>query len=128
MDSTFLKDKLEHVFESLQCAAENIMALEFVRRNVEDGKNRYFWAHENNLLSEMSRLFANEEDLLELQKSVDDLIIVELSAQQRFLTKRKFFFATNVTVFAALLKSSPVGCQNVWLQPHLFKRAHMLTV
>ena len=41
MDSTFLKDKLQHVFESLQCAAEN-MALGFVRRNVEDGKNRYF--------------------------------------------------------------------------------------
>ena len=99
------------------------MALGFVLRNVEDGKYLYFFAHENNLLLETSQLIANKEDLLELQKSVDELNIVELSARERSSTKWKFLFATNVTFFAALLKSIPVGCKDVLLPPHLVKRA-----
>ena len=122
IDSSFLMDKLQYVYENLQCANIN-MALGFVLRNVEDGKCRYFYAHENNLLLERSQLIANKEHLLELQKSVDDVNIVELSARERSSTKWKFLFATNVTFFAALLKSIPVGCKDILLPPHLVKRA-----
>ena len=89
------------------------MALGFVLRNVEDGKYRYFYALENNLLLERSQLIPNKEDLLELQKSLDEVSIVELSTRERSSTKWNFLFATNVTFFAALLKSIPVDCKNV---------------
>ena len=87
IDSSFLKDKLQHVYENLQYATKIIMALGFVLRNVEDGNNRYFYAHENNLLVERSQLMANKENLLELQKSVDEVNIVELSTRERNSTK-----------------------------------------
>ena len=84
IDSSFLKDKLQHVYENLQCAAKINMALGLVLRNVEDGKYRYFYAHENNLLVERSQLIANKENLLELQKSVDEVNIVKLSTREKF--------------------------------------------
>ena len=113
IDSSFLTDKLQHVYENLQCAAKINMALGFVLRNVEDGKYRYFYAHENNLLVERSQLIANKEDLLELQKTVDEVNIVELSTRDRNSTKWKFLFATN----------EPVGCKDDLLPHHLVKRA-----
>ena len=116
-------DKFQHVDENLQCAAKIIMALGFVFRNVEDGKYRYFYAHENNLLLERSQLIPNKEDVLELQKGVDEVSIVALSGRERSSTNWKFLFATNVTIFATLLKSSPVVCKDVLLPPHLVKRA-----
>ena len=99
---SFLKDKLQHVFENLHCAAKINLALGFVLRNVEDGKNRYFYAHENNLILERSQLIANKEDMLELRKNLDDLNIVELSARERSSTKWKFLFSTNVTCFCSI--------------------------
>ena len=120
IDSSFLMDKLQHVHENLQCAAKSNMALGFIFRN---GKYRYFCAQENIFFLERSQLIASKEDLLELQKSVYEVNIVELSARERSSTKLNFLFATNVTFFAALLKSIPVGCKGVLLPPHLVKRA-----
>ena len=73
IDPSFPKDKLQHVYENLQCAPKIKRALMFILRNVEDG-NVVFFMHIG------SQLIANKENsLLELQKSVDELKIVELS-------------------------------------------------
>ena len=88
---TFLKDKLQHAFESLNCAAKIFKALRFVVCNVEGGNYRYLFAHDNNLVLERSQHIAKERTFLELQKSVNDLNIVELSVGERSSTNWKFF-------------------------------------
>ena len=117
----FLKKKLQHVFENSLCAAKVNLAHGFVLRNVEDGKYRYFYALENSLILERSQLIAKKEDMLELQNILDDINVVELSTRERSSTKWNFLFATNVTLFAALRKSVPVGFKDVLLPPRLLK-------
>ena len=119
----FLQEKIQQVFESVLCAAKVNLALGFVLRNVEDGSYRYFYAHENSLLVERSLLIAHKEDMTEFQQRLDDLNIVELSTRERPSTKWELLFTTNVTNFAALLKSVPVGCKDNLLPPNLVKRS-----
>ena len=71
----------------------------------------------NTLILERSQMIANKEDMLELQNNLNDLNIVKRSTREKSSTKWKLLFATNVTVFAALLESVPVGCKDVLL-PH----------
>ena len=103
---SFLIDKLQHVFEILPCAAKVKVAFGYIFRNVEDGKYCYFYAHEKNLIPERPQLIANKEDMLEMHNILAHLNIVELSTRDGSSTKRKFLFATNMTVFAALQKRS----------------------
>ena len=100
------------------------MALGFVLLSVADGKNRYFYAHENktNLMLGSHDFFPTKQTCWSYT-SLDDVIIVELSARKRSSTKWKFSSATNVTFSAALLKSVPVGCKDVLIPPHLAKQA-----
>ena len=116
-------EKIQEVFESLQCAAKYYLALGFVQRNVEDGSYRYFYAHESSFFLERSLLIAKKEDLQEFQQRLDDLNIVELSTRERSSTKSKLLFTTNVTIFAALLKNVPVGCKDILLPPSVVKRS-----
>ena len=118
-----LQEKNQQVFESLHCAAKVNLSLGFVLRNVEDGSYRYFYAHENNLFLERSLVIANKGDMSEFQQKLDDLKIVELSTRERSSTKWKLHFTTNVTTYAALLKSVPVGCKDILLPPNLVKRS-----
>ena len=119
----FLREKIQQVFESLLCAAKVNLALGFLLCNVEDGSYRYLYAHENSLLLERSLLIANKEDMTEFQQRLDDLNIVELSTRERSSNKWKLLFTTNVIIFAASLKSVPVGCKDIWLPPNLVKRS-----
>ena len=61
--------------------------------------------------------------MTEFQQRLDDLIIEELRTREKSSTKEKLFFTTNVTTFAALLKSVPVGCMDFLLLPNLVKRS-----
>ena len=90
---------------------------------MEDGRYRYFYAHENNLLVERSLFIANKEDMTEFQLRLDDFSIVDLSTTERSSTKWKLLFTKNVTFFAALLKSGLVGCKDILLPPNLVKRS-----
>ena len=119
----FLREKIQGVFESLLCVVKIKLALGFVLRNVEDGSYRYFYAHENSLFLERSLLIANKENMTELHQRLDDLNIAEFSTRERSSTKWKLLFTTNVTIFAALLKSVPVGCKDILLPPNLVKRS-----
>ena len=118
----FLKENLQHFFEILQCPANVNLVLSFVLRNVEDRNYRYFYALENILILERSQLISNKEDMLELQNILDKINIVKLNTRERSSAIWKFLIATNVTVFATLLKSVLVGCKNVLLTPRNVKR------
>ena len=43
LDSNLVNEKLDQVFEKLDCAAKIIIALEFVLRTIETGENRNFY-------------------------------------------------------------------------------------
>ena len=45
-----IEEKLDHVLDKLKCVAKLNLALGFILKNIEDGKFRYIYAHENNAL------------------------------------------------------------------------------
>ena len=51
-----IEEKLDRVLDKLKCVAKLNLALGFILKNIEDGKFRYFYAHENNTLLEQSNL------------------------------------------------------------------------
>ena len=51
-----IEEKLDCVLDKLKCAAKLNLILGFILKNIEDGKFRYFYAHENNTLLEQSKL------------------------------------------------------------------------
>ena len=63
LDPNPVNEKQDQIFEKLDCAAKITIALEFVLRNIETGKNRYFYAHVNNTLFDKSILLCTKADL-----------------------------------------------------------------
>ena len=59
---------------------------------------------------------------MEFQQRLDDVIIVELSTRERYSTKWKSLFSTNVTIFAALLNRVPFGCRDMLLPSNVIKQ------
>ena len=60
--------KLDRVLDKLKCVAKLSLALGFILKKVEDGKFRYFYAHENNTLLEQSKLVSNKHDMVKLKE------------------------------------------------------------
>ncbi len=63
-----IEEKLDRVLDELTCVAKLNLALGFILRNIEDGKFRYFYAHENNTLLEQSKLVSNKDDMAKLKE------------------------------------------------------------
>ena len=63
-----IEEKLDHVLDKLKCVAKLNLALGFILKNIEDGKFRYFYAHENNTLLEQSKLVSNKDDMAKLKE------------------------------------------------------------
>ena len=63
-----VEEKLDRVLDKLKCVAKLNLALGFKLNNIEDGKFRYFYAHENNTLLEQSKLVSNKDDMTKLKK------------------------------------------------------------
>ena len=83
------------------------MALGFFLGNVEDGNYRYLYPHEKELLLGKLR------HVLELQKCVDALNIVDLSAGIKSSIKWKCLLVTNMKFFVIVLNNGLVGCKRV---------------
>ena len=109
-DNSLINKKLDLVFSGLKCAAKVNLACGFLLKNVEDGSCRYFYAHENNMLMERSKLVCTPDDINNLNEKLQKLDIVGLCTRERANTKWKFYKLTNLTVFATLLKDVPMGC------------------
>ena len=58
-----IEEKLDRVLDKLKYAAKLNLALSFSLEKIEDGKLRYFYAHENNTLLERSKIVSNRDDM-----------------------------------------------------------------
>ena len=108
-----IEEKLDGVLDKLKCAAKLNLALGFILKNIEDGKFRYFYAHENNTLLEQSNRVSNKDDrakLKEISKKTD--VIDSSYTKERSNTKWRFLKLTKLTIIAALLRDIPMGCKD----------------
>ena len=121
LDNSFIKKKLDLVFNGLKCAAKVNLAFGFVLKNVEDGSRRCFYAHETNTLMERSKLVCTPHDIINLKEKLQKMDVVDLSTRERANTKWKFYKLTNLTVFVTLLKDVPMGCKDSVLPEPLLK-------
>ena len=116
-----IEEKLDRVLDKLKCVAKLNLAPGFILKNIEDGKFRYFYAHENSTLLEQSKLVSNKDDMAKLKEILKETDVIESCTKERSNTKWRFFKLTNLTIFAALLKDIPMGCKDVVLPESLLK-------
>ena len=122
-DNSLLNHKLEYVFKELKCAAKVNLAFGFVLKNIEDGLCRYFYAHENNTITEISKLVCTQADMNNRKNRKQKMVIVHICTRERANTKWKIYKLTNLTIFASLLKDVPMGCKDTIL-PEPFLKNH----
>ena len=116
-----VNEKLDHIFNTLKCAAKVNLAYGFILKNIEDGGFRYFYAHENNTLLDRFKPLCTHDDLTKLKDFLNTTDVIESCSRKRVNTKWKFYKLTNLTVFAALLKDVPMGCENAVLPEPLLR-------
>ena len=116
-----MKKKLDQFFNILKCAAKVNLAFGFILKNIEDGRFRYFHAHENNTLLDRSKLVSTHDDLAKLKGFLNKTDVIDSCSRERMNTKWRFYELTNSTVFAALLKDVRMGCKNAVLPEPLLK-------
>ena len=115
-----IEEKLDRVLDKLKCVASVNLALGFILKNIEDGKFRYFYAHENNTLLGQSKHVSNKDDMAKLKELLKKTDVIESCTKERSNTKWRFFKITNLKIFAALLRDIPMGCRDAVLpESHL---------
>ena len=116
------------VLDKLKCVANLNLALGFILKDIEDGKFRYFYAHENKTLLEQSKLVSNKDDMAKLKKILKKTDLIESSTKERSNTKWRFFKLTILTIFAALLRDIPMGCKDAILPESLLKIIQLIAL
>ena len=106
-DMSLLNDELDYVFEELKCAPKVNLALGFVLKNIEDGMCKYFYAHENNIVMERSKLVCTQADMTNLKDRKQKMDIFDICTRKKTNTKWKFFKLTNLIIFARYSKTYP---------------------
>ena len=125
VDNPLINKKLDLVFEGLKRAAKVNLVFGFVLKNVEDGSCRFFYAHVNITVMERSKLVCTPDDITNLKDKLQKKDIVDLCTRERANTKWKFYKLTNLPVFAALVKDSPMGCKDSVLPEPLLKNQNV---
>ena len=115
LNETIVNEKLGHFFNNLKCAAKVNLAFGFILKNIENGRFRYFYAHENNTPLDRSKLVCTHDDLAKLKGFLNKTDVIESCNQERMNTNGRSYRFTNLTVFAALLKEVPMGVMNALL-------------
>ena len=116
-----IEENMDRVLDKLKCVAKLNLALGFILKNIEDGKFRYFYAHENNTLLEQSKLVSKKDDMAKLKEILKKTDVIESCTKERINTKWRFFNLTNLTKFVALLRDIPMGCKDAVLPEPLLK-------
>ena len=116
-----IEEKSDRVLDKLKRVAKLNLALSFILKNIEDGKFRYFYAHENNTLLEHSKLVSNKDDMAKLKDILKKTDVNESCTKERSHTKWRFSKLTNLTIFAALLRDIPMGCKDAILAESLLR-------
>ena len=86
-----IQENLDRVLNKLKCVAELNLALGFFLKNIEDGKFRYFYAHEKNSLSNQSKLVSNKDKMAKLKEILKKTDVIESCTKERYNTKWRFF-------------------------------------
>ena len=116
-----IEEKLDRVLDKLKCVAKLNLALGVILKNIEDGKFRYFYPHENKTLLEQSKLVSNKDDMAKLKEIFKKTDKIESCTKERSNTKWRFFKLTNLTIFAALLRDIPMDCKDAVLPESLLR-------
>ena len=116
-----IEEKLDRVLDKLKCAAKLNLAFGFILKNMENGKFRYFYAHENNTRLEQLKLVSNIDDMAKLKKILKKTVVIGSCTTERSNTKWSFFKLTNLTKLSALLRDVPMGCKDAVLPESLSK-------
>ena len=124
-DNSLITKKLDFLCKGLKCPAKADLAFGFVLKNVEDGSGRYFYAHDNNTVMERLKLVCTPNDITNLKEKLQKVDIVDRCTWERANTKWNFYKLTNLTVFAALLKDVPMGCEDSILPEPLLKKQNV---
>ena len=82
-----IEEKLDRVLVNLMCAAKPNSSLGFILKNIEDGKLRYFCAHENNTLLGESKLVSNKDGIAKLKEVLKKTDVIESCTKGRSNTK-----------------------------------------
>ena len=112
---------MDLVPDKLKCVAKLNLALGFILENIGDGKFRYFYAHENNTLLELSKLVSNKDDVAKLKEILKKTDVIESCTKEWSNTKWRFSKLTNLTIFAALLRDIPMDCKDAVLPESLLQ-------
>ena len=80
----------EEKLDKLKCVAKLNLALGFILKNVDDGKFRYFYAHENNTLLQQSKLVSSKDDMTKLKEILKKTDVIESCTKERSNTKWRF--------------------------------------
>ena len=72
-----IEEKLDRVLDNLKCAAKLNLVLRFILKNIENGKFRYFYAHENNTLLQQSKFLSNKDNMAKLKKILKKTDVIE---------------------------------------------------
>ena len=91
-DIPLLNNKLDYVIKELKCAAKNNLAFGFVLKNDEDGKCRYFYAHENNTIMETSNFVRTQVQMTNLKDRMQKMDSVDICTREGTNTKWKLQF------------------------------------
>ena len=86
-----IEEKLDRVLDKLKCLAKLNLAHGFILKNIEDGKFRYFYAHENNTLLELSQFVSSKEDMAKLKEILKKTDVIKSCTKERPNTKWRFF-------------------------------------
>ena len=78
-----IEEKLDRILDKLKRAAKLNSALGFNLQNIEDGKFRYIYAHENNTLLEQSKLMKNKDDKAKLKGILEKTDLIESCTKER---------------------------------------------
>ena len=72
-----IEREMHRDLDKLKCAAKLYLALGFILKNIEDGKFRYFCAHENSTPLEQSQLVSNKDHMAKLKQILNKTDVIE---------------------------------------------------
>ena len=85
-----IEEELDRVLNKLKCAAKLNLVLGFILKKIEEGKFRYFCAHEINTTLEQSPLVSNIDDMAKLREILKKTNVIESCTKERSNTKWRF--------------------------------------
>ena len=121
LSAKIVDEKLDQFFNNLKGAAKVNLGFGFFLRKIQDGELGFFYAHETNNRLDRSKHVLTRNNSAKLKDFSNKTDVIGSCSRERRNTKWKFYKLTNLTVFAALLKDQPIGCEDAVLPKPLLR-------